>query len=73
MTLEECLKRVGSDLTQDKLIGSLEGLYEFSTGLAPPVTYNLNKRAGSSSVYIANFDPIANQLKLVSTINCSEK
>ena len=73
MTLEECLKRVGSDLTQDKLIGSFEGLYEFSTGLAPPVTYNLNKRAGSSSVYIASFDPIANQLKLVSTINCSEK
>jgi ABC-type branched-subunit amino acid transport system substrate-binding protein len=73
MTLEECLKKIGSDLTQDKLIASFEELYEFSTGLAPPVTYNMNRRVGSSMVYIANFDPTVNQLQLVSSINFSEE
>lgn len=73
MTLEECLKEIGSDLTQDKLIRSLEGLYQFSNGLTPPLTYNVNQRVGSSNVYIATIDATVKQLKLVSTVHSTEK
>jgi ABC-type branched-subunit amino acid transport system substrate-binding protein len=50
--LVEGLKRAGRDLSREKLIGALEGLYEYDTGLTPPLTYGPNRRVGAAGAYI---------------------
>jgi ABC-type branched-subunit amino acid transport system substrate-binding protein len=50
--LVEGLKRAGRDLSREKLIAALEGLYEFDTGLTPPLTYGPNRRVGAAGAYI---------------------
>jgi ABC-type branched-subunit amino acid transport system substrate-binding protein len=40
------LSTAGRDLTRQKLIDALEGLYKFETGLSPPLTYGPNQRIG---------------------------
>lgn len=54
--LVEGLKRAGRDLSREKLIGALEGLYEYETGLAPPLTYGPNRRVGAAGAYIVAVD-----------------
>jgi ABC-type branched-subunit amino acid transport system substrate-binding protein len=54
--LVEGLKRAGRDLSREKLITALEGLYEFETGLTPPLTYGPNRRVGAAGAYIVNVD-----------------
>lgn len=54
--LVEALKRAGRELSRQKLIEALEGLYEFKTGLTPPITYNANRRIGSLGAYIVSID-----------------
>lgn len=49
--LVEGLKRAGKDLTRDKLVAALEGLYEYQTGLTPPITYGPNRRIGAMGAY----------------------
>jgi mono/diheme cytochrome c family protein len=48
----EGLKRAGRDLTREKLLASLERLYQFPTGLTPPITYGRNHHTGASGAYI---------------------
>ncbi|MEA2462716.1 MAG: hypothetical protein QOJ98_463 [Acidobacteriota bacterium] len=48
----EGLKRAGRDLTREKLLASLERLYQFQTGLTPPITYARNQHSGASGAYI---------------------
>jgi len=50
------MKQAGKDLSREKLIGALEGLYEFSTGLTPPITYNANRRIGALGAYVVAVD-----------------
>jgi ABC-type branched-subunit amino acid transport system substrate-binding protein len=50
--LVEGLKRAGKDLSREKLITALEGLYEFETGLTPPITYGPNRRIGALGAYV---------------------
>jgi ABC-type branched-subunit amino acid transport system substrate-binding protein len=50
------IKQAGKDLSREKLIGALEGLYEFSTGLTPPITYNANRRIGALGAYVVAVD-----------------
>lgn len=52
----EGLKRAGRDLTREKLTASLESLYQFETGLTPPVTYGRGRHAGASGAYIVAVD-----------------
>ena len=52
----EALKRAGRDLTREKLTASLETLYQFETGLTPPVTYSRGRHAGSTGAYIVAVD-----------------
>ncbi|HEX8130499.1 MAG TPA: ABC transporter substrate-binding protein [Pyrinomonadaceae bacterium] len=52
----EGLKRAGRDLSREKLITALEGLYEFDTGLTPPLTYGPNRRVGAAGAYIITVD-----------------
>jgi ABC-type branched-subunit amino acid transport system substrate-binding protein len=54
--LVEALKRVGKDLSREKLIQTLEGFYEFSTGLTPPLTYGPNRRIGALGAYVVGVD-----------------
>jgi ABC-type branched-subunit amino acid transport system substrate-binding protein len=55
--LVEGLKRAGRDLSREKLIAALEGLYEYDTGLTPPLTYGPNRRVGAAGAYIVTVEP----------------
>jgi ABC-type branched-subunit amino acid transport system substrate-binding protein len=54
--LVEGLKRAGKDLSREKLIQSLEGLYQYQTGLTPAITYGPNRRIGANGAYIVAVD-----------------
>jgi len=54
--LVEGLKRAGRDLSREKLIGALETLYEYDTGLTPPLTYGPNRRIGAAGAYIVTVE-----------------
>ena len=56
VTLAEGLKRAGQDLSREKLITALEGLYEFNTGVTPPLTYGPNRRIGAAGAHIVSVD-----------------
>lgn len=52
----EALKRAGRDLTREKLIAALEQLYDFPTGLTPPVTFNRTRRIGAAGAWVVEVD-----------------
>lgn len=54
--LVEGLKLAGKDLSREKLITALEGLYEFDTGLTQRVTYGPNRRIGTLGAYVVALD-----------------
>jgi ABC-type branched-subunit amino acid transport system substrate-binding protein len=54
--LVEALKRAGRDVSREKLIQALEGLYEYQTGLTPAITYGPNRRVGAMGAYIVGVD-----------------
>lgn len=54
--LIEGLKLAGKDLSREKLITSLEGFYEFKTGLIPPITYGPDRRIGTLGTYVVRVD-----------------
>lgn len=54
--LIEALKRVGKDLSRERLVQALEGFYNYQTGLTPPITYGPNRRVGAAGAYIVMID-----------------
>ncbi|MGH8508257.1 MAG: ABC transporter substrate-binding protein [Gammaproteobacteria bacterium] len=54
--LIEGLTRAGKDLSREKLIQALEGLYEYPTGVTPAVTYGINRRIGAMGAYVVTID-----------------
>lgn len=54
--LVEAIKRVGKDLSREKLIQVLEGFYEYPTGLMPLITYGPNRRIGAQGGYVIMLD-----------------
>ncbi len=50
--LVDGLKRAGKDLSREKLIQALEGLYEYQTGLTPAITYGPNRRIGAMGAHV---------------------
>lgn len=54
--LIEGLKRVGKDLSREKLIQVLEGLHQYSTGLTQPISYGPNRRIGATGAYVVTID-----------------
>jgi len=54
--LAEALKRAGKDVSREKLIQTLEGFYEYRTGLTPAITYGPNRRVGALGAYIVSVD-----------------
>jgi ABC-type branched-subunit amino acid transport system substrate-binding protein len=53
----EALSRAGRDLTREKLIVALEGLYDYETGLTPRLTFGPNRRIGAAGAYVLTIDP----------------
>lgn len=56
--LAEGLKRGGRDVTREKLVTSLEGLYDYETGLTPRLTFGPNRRVGASGAYVVTIDAV---------------
>lgn len=54
--LIEGLQRAGRDLNTEVFIKSLEELYNWESGLAPPLTYGPNQRIGAAGAYIVSPD-----------------
>lgn len=65
-TFVEGLKRVGRGLSRQKLVEALEGIYQFKTGLTPPITFSPNRRIGSAGAYIVAIDKKDHRLVPVS-------
>ena len=63
----EALKRAGRDLSREKLITALEGLYEYETGVMPSITFGPNRRVGSMGSYVVS--PDLTQREFVSISN----
>ncbi len=53
----EALKRAGRDLSREKLISALEGLYDYETGVTPRLTFGPNRRVGAAGASIVTIDP----------------
>ncbi len=51
------LELCGKDLSRERLVTTLEGLYEFDTGLMPRITFGPNRRIGVMGAYIVTIDP----------------
>jgi ABC-type branched-subunit amino acid transport system substrate-binding protein/cytochrome c553 len=51
------LERAGKNLSRERLVTSLEGLYEFDTGLMPRITFGPNRRIGALGAYVVTVDP----------------
>jgi ABC-type branched-subunit amino acid transport system substrate-binding protein len=54
--LVEALRRVGKDVSREKLIQALEGFYQYSTGVTPVITYGPNRRIGAMGAYVVQID-----------------
>jgi ABC-type branched-subunit amino acid transport system substrate-binding protein len=54
--LAEGLERGGKDLSREKLITALEGLYDYETGLTPRITFGPNRRVGAAGAYVVRVD-----------------
>jgi ABC-type branched-subunit amino acid transport system substrate-binding protein len=54
--LVEGLRRAGRDVSREKLIEALEGLYEYQTGVTRAVTYGPNRRIGAMGAYVLQVD-----------------
>lgn len=52
----EALEAAGRTLRREPIIRHLEGLYEYETGLMPPLTFGPNRRVGAYGGYIVSVD-----------------
>jgi ABC-type branched-subunit amino acid transport system substrate-binding protein len=55
--LVHSLELCGKDLSRERLITTLEGLYEYDTGLMPKITFGPNRRIGALGAYVVTIDP----------------
>mgnify|MGYP000747750482 CR=1 FL=1 len=54
--LVEGLRKVGRSLNRLELVDALEALYQFNTGLTPPLTYGPNRRIGARGAHLVTVD-----------------
>jgi ABC-type branched-subunit amino acid transport system substrate-binding protein len=55
--LVHALELCGKDLSRERLITTLEGLYEYETGLMPKISFGPNRRIGALGAYVVTIDP----------------
>ena len=63
--LLEALRTAGRRLDREKLITSLEGLYDFEAGTAAPVWFGPGRRLGTSGATIVRLDASVHQMVVV--------
>ncbi len=63
--LVEALIRCGRDLTRERLVATLESLYEFDTGVMPPVTFGPNRRVACTGIQVASVDLVHRRLAVL--------
>ena len=51
------LELAGRNLSRERLVTTLEGFYEFDTGLMPRISFGPNRRIGALGAYIVTVDP----------------
>ncbi|HET8782483.1 MAG TPA: ABC transporter substrate-binding protein, partial [Pyrinomonadaceae bacterium] len=56
--LVHALELCGKDLSRERLVTALEGLYEYDTGLMPKITFGPNRRVGALGAYVVTIDPV---------------
>ena len=54
--LEEGLRRTGRAVTREGFVDTVGALYEFRTGVTPPLTFNENRRVGAPGAAILRVD-----------------
>jgi ABC-type branched-subunit amino acid transport system substrate-binding protein len=54
--LMEALNRTGHELTRERLIGQLEKIDRFETGLTPTLAYGPGRRIGARGAYVVTLD-----------------
>jgi ABC-type branched-subunit amino acid transport system substrate-binding protein len=54
--LVEALKRAGRDLTRDRLVEAMEGLYDFGPGFVRSVSFGPGRHAGITEFHIVTID-----------------
>ncbi len=54
--LVEGLRKSGRQLSRQKLVDSLAAMYNFETGLTPPVTFGATRRIGALGGYVVKLD-----------------
>lgn len=52
----EALTRAGKDLSREKLVSTLEGLYDYETGTTPRITFGPNRRVGAAGAHVVSID-----------------
>jgi ABC-type branched-subunit amino acid transport system substrate-binding protein len=52
----EGLKRGGREISRERLVRALEGLYDYDTGLTPHITFGPNRRVGAAGAYVIRID-----------------
>ena len=55
-TFVEGLKRAGTDVSREQLVSTLEGLYEYDTGLTPKLIFGPNRHVGAAGAYVITID-----------------
>jgi ABC-type branched-subunit amino acid transport system substrate-binding protein len=60
--LTEALERAGRSLSREQLLKSLNGLYDFSTGFSPSVTFSPARRIGITQFHIVQTDPASGSM-----------
>jgi ABC-type branched-subunit amino acid transport system substrate-binding protein len=48
----EGLRKAGRDVSRERLVEGIETLYQFDTGVTPPLTYGPNRRIGARGAHI---------------------
>ena len=48
----EGLRRAGRDVSRERLVEGIEKLYQFETGVTPPLTYGPNRRIGARGAHV---------------------
>jgi ABC-type branched-subunit amino acid transport system substrate-binding protein len=52
----EALRQAGRQLGREQLVAALSSMYNFSTGLTPPVTYTTTRRTGALGAHVVQLD-----------------
>ena len=65
--LAHALRQAGKEVSREKLVEILEGLYNYSTEQTPAVTFTRNRRVGAGGAHVVGIDMERKSLLLPST------